>query len=78
MSPSRAQRQLATWFAMLAILMASLAPSVSHALGLTRDASWIEVCSAQGTRWVKGDSSDSISNESDRAAARAAALLLTD
>jgi hypothetical protein len=64
MSPSRAQRQLAAWLAMLAILMASLAPSVSHALGLTRGASWIEVCSAQGSRWVKGDSSDPRSNES--------------
>jgi hypothetical protein len=76
MSPSRAQRQLATWFAMLAILMASLAPSVSHALGLTRDASWIEVCSAQGARWVKGDSSDSISNESESGSVPAAAHLL--
>jgi hypothetical protein len=71
MAPTRARRQLATWFAMLAILMASLAPSVSHALGLTRGASWIEVCSAQGARWVKGDASDSRSNESGSAPAAA-------
>jgi hypothetical protein len=56
---------------MLAILMASLAPSVSHALGPTRGASWIEVCSAQGAKWVQGDSSDPRSNESGSAPAAA-------
>ena len=40
---------------MLAILLASLAPSVSQALGLAKGGSWIEVCTAQGSKWLQGD-----------------------
>jgi Protein of unknown function (DUF2946) len=40
---------------MLAILMAALAPSVSQALGLSKGISWIEVCTAQGSKWLQGD-----------------------
>lgn len=55
----RARRLLTTWIAILAVLMASLAPSVSHALGLSNGASWIEVCTAQGSKWQQSDSDDS-------------------
>lgn len=40
---------------MLAVLVASLAPVVSHALGKSGTASWVEVCTAQGSQWVQGD-----------------------
>jgi len=32
---------------MLAILLTSLAPAISHALGSARTASWVEICTAQ-------------------------------
>ncbi|MBX3607361.1 MAG: DUF2946 domain-containing protein [Piscinibacter sp.] len=40
--------------AMLALLLMSLAPAVSHALGGT----WTEVCTAQGSKWVRGEAKD--------------------
>ena len=52
MRASRAHRLLTTWIAALAILLASLAPSMSHALGAVQPASWIEVCTTQGSKWV--------------------------
>lgn len=55
----RARRQLTSWIAILAVLVASLAPSVSHALGLNKGASWMEVCSAQGSKWQQTDSDES-------------------
>lgn len=58
MRSSRAARSLTSWIAILAILMAALAPSISHALGAPQGASWIEVCSAVGAKWVQpGDAS---------------------
>jgi hypothetical protein len=48
-------RRLATWIAALAILMAALAPALSHALGAQQAASWIEICSAQGSKWLPVD-----------------------
>ena len=47
----RAQRRLPAWIAVLAVLLASLAPTVSHALGW--GASLTEVCTAQGSQWVQ-------------------------
>lgn len=46
---------MASWIAVLAVLMAALAPAISHALGSQGAASWVEVCSAQGSRWVQDD-----------------------
>ena len=40
---------------MLAILMAALAPWISHALSAKNGASLIEVCTALGAKWVQPD-----------------------
>ena len=53
----RAFRVLTSWIAVLAILMAALAPSISHALGAKNGASLIEVCTALGGKWVQPDGS---------------------
>lgn len=50
-----APRALTSWVAILAILMAALAPSVSHALAAHGSVAWIEVCSALGSKWVRAD-----------------------
>lgn len=48
----RAQRAITLWTAILAVLMAALAPTLSHAMGATMPASWTEICSSTGTRLV--------------------------
>lgn len=48
----RAHRRLTTWIAALAILLAALAPSLSHALASATGVEWIEICTAQGSKWV--------------------------
>lgn len=48
----RARRPLFARIAVLAILLASLLPTLSHALNLGQQVSWIEVCGAQGNKWV--------------------------
>ncbi|MEQ1684931.1 MAG: DUF2946 domain-containing protein [Burkholderiaceae bacterium] len=53
----RASRVLTSWIAVLAILMAALAPSLSHALGAKNGASLIEVCTSLGAKWVQPDGS---------------------
>lgn len=53
----RASRVMTSWIAVLAILMAALAPSISHALGAKNGASWIEVCTSVGAKWVQPDGS---------------------
>lgn len=53
----RASRVLTSWIAVLAILMAALAPSISHALSAKNGASWIEVCTSVGAKWVLPDGS---------------------
>ncbi len=47
--------RLSTWFACFAILMAALAPSISHALAATNGSgtSWVEICSTTGIKAVK-------------------------
>ncbi|WP_162911012.1 DUF2946 family protein [Azohydromonas sediminis] len=41
------------WLATVAMWFAALAPAVSHALARAGgDARWVEVCTAQGSRWV--------------------------
>lgn len=37
----------------MAILLASLAPALSHALASATGTSWIEICSTQGSKWIK-------------------------
>jgi len=57
----RAQKRLTGWIAAFAILLASLAPSLSHALGSATGESWIEICTSQGSKWIaeKSDGSPS-------------------
>jgi len=57
---SRARRQIVSTLAILAVLMNALAPTVSQAramrAGLVQAAlsgAWTEVCTAQGSRWVR-------------------------
>jgi hypothetical protein len=58
---NRITRHVAAWIACFAILLAALAPSVSLALSVAHDsgASWVEVCSAQGSKFVKVDGKQS-------------------
>lgn len=48
-------RQFTAWIACFAILLAALAPSISHAIAAGKDAGagWIEVCSATGSKLVQ-------------------------
>ena len=62
---NRLTRRLTAWIAMCAILLAALAPSVSHALA-TRDGkalSWMEICSSTGIKLVKTDKTSSPSQQ---------------
>lgn len=49
----RAHRRITSWIAALAVLLAALAPAVSHALGSRLGASWVEVCTLAGSKWVQ-------------------------
>ena len=49
----RTHRRLPTWIAALAILLASLAPALSHAFASASGSDWVEICTAQGAKWVK-------------------------
>ena len=44
--------RLTGWIAVLAILLASLAPSLGHALASGTGSNWVEICSAQGSKWI--------------------------
>jgi Protein of unknown function (DUF2946) len=50
-------RLLIHWIAILAILMAALAPAISQALGSGSGRSWVEVCTVAGAKWVALDES---------------------
>ena len=52
---SQPTRRLISWLALLAVVMAALAPTMSRALGREAAAAWVEVCTAQGSRWVALD-----------------------
>ncbi|MGC4075918.1 MAG: DUF2946 domain-containing protein [Rubrivivax sp.] len=54
----RGRHPFALWIAALVILMASLAPSVSQALGFARSAAAVEICTAHGAVWVDADTGD--------------------
>lgn len=52
----RVPRRFTLWLASLALVFAALAPAVSHALALVSGSTaWVEVCTAQGSRWVQLD-----------------------
>jgi Protein of unknown function (DUF2946) len=53
---SRSVRRLTHWLAALAMVVGALAPALAQALGSAAGANWIEVCTAQGSRWVAADS----------------------
>lgn len=51
--PTFRQRQpLTAWITILAVVLASLAPTLSRALGSAADVAWGPVCSADGARWL--------------------------
>ena len=54
----RAHRRFAIWLAAIAVLFGAIAPSISHALGSSRVAAWMEVCSVQGATLRQVDSTD--------------------
>jgi hypothetical protein len=63
---NRMTRRFTAWVACFAILLASLAPSISHALAAATapGAYWTEICSAAGLKSIKvesGKTSDSSS-----------------
>ena len=51
------RRRFAAWLAMLAMLLGSVAPLVSHALQQSGGAPWVEVCSAVGAEAARSDTS---------------------
>ncbi len=50
-------RKLVAWIAGFAILLTTLAPSISHALAASKgsELSWLEICSTTGAKFVKLD-----------------------
>lgn len=72
MSRHHAQQRLSTWIALVAMLALVLMPMVSRALNANLSAQgWIEICSAQGSRWIalskSGDSSSAASSVASQA-----------
>lgn len=45
-------RRWALWLTTFVVWFATLAPTVSHALSRVGEARWVEVCTAQGSRWI--------------------------
>jgi hypothetical protein len=60
MNMTSSLRRVAAWIACLAILMAALAPTLSHALAAARGSSdtWMEICSASSIKFIKVAVSD--------------------
>lgn len=54
---TRSMQRIATWIALCAILMASLAPSISHAVAAAQGIpnGWTEICTVEGAKLVKID-----------------------
>jgi hypothetical protein len=46
------RQRFTSWTAVLAVLLASLAPTLSLALGAANSATWVEICTTQGSKWV--------------------------
>jgi Protein of unknown function (DUF2946) len=53
MRAARAHAQFTSWIAILAVLLASLAPTLAHAFRSDAGVSWIEVCTTQGAKWIQ-------------------------
>jgi hypothetical protein len=49
----RLGHEISSWMALVAIVMAAIAPTISHALQGEGATGWIELCSALGSRWVQ-------------------------
>lgn len=54
-------------FAVLVMALAALAPAISHALGYSPVANWVELCSAQGTKRIAVNSSGEPISPSEQA-----------
>ncbi len=63
MTPARRHQHLSAWVAVAILLWAALLPALSHALGRSSGNAQLEVCTAQGMRWV--DAGDRWSGDSD-------------
>ncbi|MFO1219922.1 MAG: DUF2946 domain-containing protein [Burkholderiaceae bacterium] len=58
MNGMRAHGRIANWIVIVAMLLASLAPALSQAVGVADHHSWVEVCTPQGSTWVRADAGD--------------------
>lgn len=58
----RVFRRLFSWIALLAILGGALAPAVSHAVYAKTGKSFLEICTAQGTRLIAVDADTASAN----------------
>lgn len=50
---TRVSRAFASWMAMVAILMAALAPTLSQAWAAQSGSPLLEICTANGTKWIQ-------------------------
>jgi len=48
-------QRFSTWLAIVAMLWMALAPLASQALGARQSEAWIEICGANGAKWIKAD-----------------------
>ena len=69
MGMKRITRRWAAWIACFAILFAALAPSVSHAMSVTRGETWAEICSVGVAKFVnvsadQGGTTDPVTQKS--------------
>lgn len=55
MKPTRTMRRVTAWIASFAILLAALAPSISHAVAAAKNVpnGWTEICTVAGAKLVK-------------------------
>lgn len=61
----RQTKRITTWLAAMAILFAAIAPSISHALASVGKLSptWMEICSAEGSKVFKSDDAGGVSQQ---------------
>lgn len=53
---TRVHRRFTAWLAMLALVLAALAPTLAQAVVAGSDRSdWVQICSATGMVWVQAD-----------------------
>ncbi len=51
----RIQQRLVGWIAILAVLLALFSPLLASAQAAGRDVSWVQLCSAHGSKWIAVD-----------------------